>query len=342
MPFKVIVASDFDHMSEIAAGFLVEDIRRKLASEPDYVLGLATGNSPTGLYKHFAKAANTGKIDSSRLISFNLDEYIGLPGENAQQRSLHHESRSYFMVQELFGLLQRKFREVNVPWGTLIDQDTFEAELKANPEDWEFQGTDKGKAVVIRRDAGSEYLRWIRREILDAYEAKIERSGGIDLHVIGVGARGHVGFHEAGIPFEKNRVLVVKLDENTIANAVLDGHFSSRESCPLYAVSMGAELVYSAKTVLLLANGARKADAVAEALLRGPASSVPISYGHLLAQRGGHMVFVVDRLAAAGIMEKTDTLRKHGIELEDRSSQKATVAVADLQFFRDAQTGRFY
>jgi glucosamine-6-phosphate deaminase len=162
------------------------------------------------------------------------------------------------------------------------------------------------------------------------------------LHVIGVGARGHVGFHEAGIPFEKNRVLVVKLDENTITNAVLDGHFSSKEACPLYAVSMGAELVYSAKTVLLLANGQRKADAVANALLKGAHCSVPISYGHLLSQKGGNMIFVIDRLAAAGVLEKTDQLRKHGIELEDLSSQKATTAVADLQFSRDARTGRFH
>lgn len=342
MLFKVIVTSDFDHMSEVGAELLVDDIQRKLASAPTYVLGLATGNSPTGMYKHLAKAANTGKIDSSRMISFNLDEYVGLPGENAQQRALHSESRSYFMVQELFGLLHRKFREVNIPWGTLIDQEIFEAELKANPEDWELQGTDKGKAVVIRRDAGSEYLRWIRREILDAYENKIEKCGGIDLHVIGVGGRGHVGFHEAGIPFERNRVLLVRLDENTITNAVVDGHFSSRETCPLYAVSMGAELVYQAKTVLLLANGQRKVDAIAGALLRGPHCSMPISYGHILSQRGGRMIFVIDRLAAAGIMEKEDQLRKHGIDLEDRSSGNAKVAVADLQFSRDARTGKIH
>jgi glucosamine-6-phosphate deaminase len=244
------------------------------------------------------------------------------------------------MVQELFGLLQSKFREVNVPWGTLIDQDIFEAELKANPGDWEYQGTDKGKAVVIKRDASSEYLRWIRREILDAYEEKIEKRGGIDLHVIGVGSRGHVGFHESGIPFERNRVLLIKLDEDTITNAVRDGHFSSRDACPLYAVSMGAELIYKAKTVLLLANGQRKADAIANALLRGPNCSVPVSYGHLLSQRGGRMIFVIDRLAAAGILDKADQLHKHGIELDDCSSSQASVAVADLRFSRDARTGR--
>jgi glucosamine-6-phosphate deaminase len=339
MPFKVIVTSDFDHMSEVAAEVLAEDIHRKLSSNPNYVLGLATGNSPTGLYKHLAKAANTRKIDTSRMISFNLDEYIGLPGENAQQRALHNESRSYFMVQELFGLLHRKFREVNVPWGTLIEQDVFEAELNANPGDWELQGTDEGKAVVIKRDAGSEYLRWIRREVLDAYEEKIAKSSGIDLHVIGVGGKGHVGFHEAGIPFEKNRVMVVKLDDSTIVNAVIDGHFSSREECPLYAVSMGAELIYGARTVLLLANGKRKVDAVADALLKEPHCSLPASYGHVLAQKGGRMIFVIDRLAAARVLEKADQIQKRGIELEDRSMEKASIRVAELQFSRDDQTG---
>jgi len=327
-------------MSEVAAGLVVEDIRQKLVSKPSYVLGLATGNSPTGLYKHLAKAANSGKIESSKIISFNLDEYIGLPGVNPQQRALHKESYSFFMIQELFGLLQNKFREINVPWGTLIDQSVFEAELKANPDDWEMQGSDKGKAVVIKRDAKSGYLRWIRKEIQNAYAEKIAGYGGIDLHVIGVGGRGHVGFHEAGVPFEGNQVLLVKLDDNTIENAVTDGHFSSKQDCPLYAVSMGAELVYKAKTVLLLANGKRKADAVVDTLLMEPDCSVPISYGHILSQKGGRMIFVIDCLAAAKVLEQADQVRKRGIELEDRSSQHASVAVSSLHFFRNPETGR--
>lgn len=339
MSFKVIVTRDFDHMSEVAASLVVEDMRKKLASQQSYVFGLATGNSPTGMYKHLAKAANAGNIDPSKVISFNLDEYVGLPGENAQQRSLHKESYSFFMIQELFGLLQNKFRETNVPWGTLIDQAQFEAELNANPGDWELQGSDKGKAVVIRRDAGSEYLRWIRKDLLDGYAGKIAVRGGIDLHVIGVGGRGHVGFHEAGVPFKDNQVILVKLDDNTISNAVADGHFSSKQECPLYAISMGAELVYKAKTVLLLANGKRKADAVADALMMDPDCSVPISYGHVLSQMGGQMICVIDRLAAVQVLEKADQVRKRGIELEDRSSQGATVPVASLQFFRNPETG---
>jgi len=107
MPFKVIVTKDFNHMSEVAAQILIHDIKAKLSMKDTYVLGLATGNTPTGLYKHFAKIANTGQFDCSKILSFNLDEYIGLPGKNPQQRATHPESYSFFMVQELFGLLKK-------------------------------------------------------------------------------------------------------------------------------------------------------------------------------------------------------------------------------------------
>jgi len=59
--------------------------------------------------------------------------------KNAQQRALHPESYSYFMIQEFFGHLQNKLSKTYVPWGTLIDQDKLVSELQANPKDWEEQ-----------------------------------------------------------------------------------------------------------------------------------------------------------------------------------------------------------
>jgi glucosamine-6-phosphate deaminase len=319
MSFHVFITRDFDHMSDLATTLVIKDICQKLASKQEYVLGLATGKTPTGLYKRLARAANAGEIDSSRLVSFNLDEYIGLPGSNAQERALHKESYTFFMIQELFGLLNNKFREVNVPCATLIDQSAFQAELKSSPGDWELQGSDKGKAVVIKKNAGSKYLEWIRAEILDAYAEKIMEHGMIDLQIISVGGRGHVGFHEAGVPFEGNEMLLSKLDDNTIENAVKDGHFASIQDCPQYAISMGAALVYSARSVLLLASGVRKANVVENALLMDPDCSVPISYGHNLVARGGRLIFVIDRLAAAGMLDKADRIRRRGIQVEDCS-----------------------
>ena len=317
--FKVIITRDFDHMSEVASRLVIDDIQEKLKGRDRYILGLATGNSPTGLYRHFAGAANAGEINPSAIESFNLDEYVGLPGENAQQRTLHPESYGYFMIQELFGLLRNKFRETNVPWGTLIDQGKLVTELQSNPEDWEEQGADKGKAIVIKPDAKSGYLRWIRKEILDGYAEKIAKGGGVDFHIIGVGGRGHVAFHESGIPFEGNKMLLVKLDENTVLNAVEDGHFARKEDSPWYAISMGAELVYRAKKVVLLASGKRKAEPVAESLLKDPSSLVPISYGQLFSEKGGEMIYVIDRAAAEYILGKSDELKRHCIEVEDIS-----------------------
>ncbi|MGC9324051.1 MAG: 6-phosphogluconolactonase [Desulfomonilia bacterium] len=338
MGFEVLICNNFDHMSEVGAQVVVEEIRTRLKKTSPFVLGLATGNSPTGLYKHLAKAANEEQFDSSSIVSFNLDEYIGLPGENPQQRALHCESYSFFMIQELFGLLRKKFRETHVPWGTLIDQDRLISELKDNPGDWHEQGSDKGKAIVIKDHARSDYLSWVKRETLDAYVDKIENAGGIDLHIIGVGGRGHVAFHESGIPFENNRMLLVKLDENTIANAVADGHFSSRDQSPLYALSMGAEQVYRAKTVVLLANGTRKAGPVAESLLDKPNPAVPISYGQIYARHGGNMIYIIDREAAGTILSRASELSSRGITLRDISDQTAKRRVEELAFRRDPDT----
>jgi glucosamine-6-phosphate deaminase len=319
MPFKVIVTRDFDHMSQVASRIVVDSINKTLTEKDTYVLGLATGNTPTGLYKHLAKAANTGEFDPSRIVSFNLDEYIGLPGENAQQRALHPESYSFFMVQELFGRLETRFRETNVPWGTLVDQGRLLAELNSHPHDWNEQGADKGKAIIIKENESSEYLSWIRREILDAYSNKISSMGGIDLQVVGVGGRGHVAFHESGIPFEGNRMLLVRLDENTVENAVKDGHFASKKQSPWYAVSMGVELVYRARTVLLLANGERKVEPVAESLLNEPSPLVPISYGQTFSQNGGAMIYVIDRAAGKKVLDNREAISARGIDINDMS-----------------------
>jgi len=102
MPLTVFVTRDFDHMSKVAADVVKKYIVHMQKSKKELVMGLATGNSPTGLYKHLAMAANAGEFDSSRIRSFNLDEYVGLPGENVQQRLMHKESYCYFMIQEFF------------------------------------------------------------------------------------------------------------------------------------------------------------------------------------------------------------------------------------------------
>lgn len=319
MPVKILIAKNFEHMSEIAAETVKKKIIGISRAKKEVVLGLATGNSPTGMYKLLAKAANNGEFDSGRIRSFNLDEYVGLPGENVQQRVTHPESYCYFMIQEFFGLLKKKFVETHVPWGSLIEQRVLISELKKHSGDWAYEGSDAGKSIAIKRGAGSRYLAWIKKEILDGYVRKIKKAGGIDLQVIGVGGRGHVAFHESGIPFKGSSVMLVKLDDNTIKNSVADGHFPSTKDCPNYAVSMGAALVYQAKNVILLANGERKVESVTRSLLGEMTPDVPISYGQKYAADGGTLIYVLDKIAGRELLANKGSLRAKKIIMEDRT-----------------------
>lgn len=319
MPIKVVITNNFQHLSSIAADIVKKKLIELSKKKKEIVLGLATGNSPTGMYKHLVQAANNGEFDSGRIRSFNLDEYVGLPGDNAQQRAIHPESYCYFMIQEFFSLLKKKFIETNVPFGSLIDQKTLIRELRKYSGDWTYKGANAGKSIAIKQKAESEYLGWIKKDILDGYMQKIKKAGGIDLQIIGVGGRGHVAFHESGIPFKGSLVILVKLDENTIKNSVTDGHFSSVQDCPNYAISMGAELVYQARNVILLANGERKVESVTRSLLGSVTPEVPISFGQKYSENGGNLIYVLDKIAGRELLAHKGILKEKKIVLEDQT-----------------------
>lgn len=317
MGITVYVTKDFAQMGQVAAEIVVKKTIKIIKEKDEAVLGLATGHSPTGLYRHFARAANEGQFAAGRIRSFNLDEYVGLPGDNVQQRVLHPESYAYFMIQELFSHLNKKFIETHLPYGSLIDQKLLIKALKDNKGDWEYRGEGEGKSIAIKAKPASEYLAWVKKKILDDYAKKIKQAGGIDLQIIGVGGRGHVAFHESGIPFKNSSVLLVKLDDNTIDNAVDDGHFATRADSPQYAVSMGAQLVYQAKTVVLVANGARKAEAVTRSLLGDITPEIPISYGQRYVANGGELIYILDVVAAQGLLVNPRELKLRGIVLKN-------------------------
>ena len=322
MAFYIIITKDFSQMSEEAGKIVLKELEAFEPTEKKdkYILGLATGNSPIGLYQYLVD--NQDKFEAKNIISFNLDEYIGLPGENPQLRTLHPESYSYFMIQQLFGKLEKSFGKITeksffktyVPYGNMVDQNELIKALNVYPNDYQIMGADAGKAIVISDSAKNEYLKWIKKEILDAYEKKINDFNGIDLQIIGVGGRGHVAFHESGIPLDL-KMLLVQLDKNTIENAVKAGHFKSIEESPQYAISMGAGLVYEAKTVILLANGESKIDPVKESLFGEVTDKVPISYGQEYARKGGNMIYVIDAIAAKGIIGREKELMSKGIKV---------------------------
>ncbi len=96
------------------------------------------------------------------------------------------------------------------------------------------------------------------------YEEAIEKVGGIDLQLLGVGRNGHIGFNEPGTPFE-SKTHVVELTESTRqANARF---FEHEEEVPTRALTVGISTIMKSRSILLLASGEEKAESV-NALLR--------------------------------------------------------------------------
>ncbi len=85
---KIIVKKTYEELSKEAAMIIREAIEKK----PNLVLGLATGSSPIGSYQELIQACREKKLDFSKVIIFNLDEYLGLSAN-------HPQSYNYFMKE---------------------------------------------------------------------------------------------------------------------------------------------------------------------------------------------------------------------------------------------------
>ncbi|MDD4081084.1 MAG: glucosamine-6-phosphate deaminase, partial [Eubacteriales bacterium] len=91
------------------------------------------------------------------------------------------------------------------------------------------------------------------------YDAAIQRAGGLDLQLLGIGRNGHIGFNEPADSFSSGTQVVNLTDSTIQANKRF---FQSEREVPLQAISMGIGTIMSAREIMLLATGADKADAV--------------------------------------------------------------------------------
>lgn len=101
---KIIIAENYDQMSKKAADIFANQLKEK----EDSTLGLATGSTPTGMYKHLIEMYKNGEISFKSAKTFNLDEYMGLP-EN------HEQSYSFFMNENLFDHVDINKENINIP-----------------------------------------------------------------------------------------------------------------------------------------------------------------------------------------------------------------------------------
>ena len=93
---RVIIEKNYDELSRWAANHVVETINKFApTAERPFVLGLPTGSSPMGMYAALIEAVKEGKVSFKHVITFNMDEYVGLPES-------HPESYHSFMAHNLF------------------------------------------------------------------------------------------------------------------------------------------------------------------------------------------------------------------------------------------------
>ncbi len=265
-------------------------IRERNSFGQNAVLGLPTGSTPTGVYRELVRMHKEEGLDFSGVVTFNLDEYLGL--RETQAQSYH-----YFM-QHVF------FKHVNVP--------------KKNihiPEGW--RSSDELEAYCRR------------------YEADIERKGGIDLMLLGIGRDGHIGFNEPYSP-RNGRTQVVTLDPVTRRDAAAD--FFGEENVPTQAITMGIGTIMEARKIILIALGEHKAKIIQEAA-EGPVTDrVPASYLRDHADAS----FLVDGASAAQLAAVATPWKRCHLEWTDDLIKRAVLHVSEktgdaLLKLRDAQ-----
>jgi len=125
----------------------------------------------------------------------------------------------------------------------------------------------------------------------ERFASMIDRAGGLDLAIVGVGVNGHLAFNEPGSAFDSRarRVQLVRSTREPYVDA--SGSF---DATPEFGLTLGMSELLAAQRVLLLANGANKASIVARAL-EGPVTvDVPAS----ALQRHANVKVLIDRKAA--------------------------------------------
>ena len=120
--FNIVIADDYDLVSREAF-----KIMRNTVAKENPVLGLATGSSPIGLYKNMIADHNSNGTSYKNVITFNLDEYIGI------ERN-HEQSYYTFMHENLFDSIDIPETSIHIPHGDCGDMEAecarYEEELK--------------------------------------------------------------------------------------------------------------------------------------------------------------------------------------------------------------------
>ena len=126
---RLIIEPNYEQLSQWAANYVAAKIKAaNPTEEKPFILGLPTGSSPLGMYKALIELNKQGVVSFQHVITFNMDEYVGLPKE-------HPESYHSFMWNNFFSHIDIKPENVNILNGNAEDIEAecaaYEAKMKA-------------------------------------------------------------------------------------------------------------------------------------------------------------------------------------------------------------------
>ncbi len=122
---RLIIQPDYENVSEWAARYVASRINVfKPTADRPFVLGCPTGSSPLGMYKKLIELNRAGKVSFEHVVTFNMDEYCGLPEE-------HPESYHSFMWNNFFSHINIKPENVNILNGNAADLEAECAQYEA-------------------------------------------------------------------------------------------------------------------------------------------------------------------------------------------------------------------
>ena len=112
---RVIIEPDYQALSQWAANYVASKINAANPTpEKPFVLGCPTGSSPLGMYKALIELNKQGKVSFQNVVTFNMDEYVGLPED-------HPESYHTFMWKNFFNHIDIKKENVHILNGNAED-----------------------------------------------------------------------------------------------------------------------------------------------------------------------------------------------------------------------------
>lgn len=112
---RLIIQPDYDTLSAWAANYIVKKIvEAKPSKDKPFVLGLPTGSTPLGVYKELISLNKKGIVSFQNIITFNMDEYVGLPQD-------HPQSYHTFMWTNFFNHVDINSENVNILDGNAKD-----------------------------------------------------------------------------------------------------------------------------------------------------------------------------------------------------------------------------